>query len=784
MKTEVVKVLNKANDILRESPLPRIERYKLIISLITYHHISYHQEIVEKEILDYRFPYFVPEHCHFNDLVNSDRYSLKERLISNLVEIEAENDFLNGIFPISLFQHLDSYYLVELLMSIHYLCDRQISECDTQMAIFVQEWLSPREINFGPDLPAQVAELTLLLLDLTKNEDIYDPSFSVGRMLISPKSFDGILGEYQGFIYGETKQLDDFWFARVLMILSNNFNIDVRLGDALLNPQFKESTSYDDLKTFNKIVSFPPINQKFFNHEEWSYLRGKRTTFGMPPKSNANYAWLLHQLAALAPEGKLVTLVSSQMLVTERAELYIRSALISEDLIESVISLPSKILQSSSVDLCILIINKNKSEKLKTLFIDAKYDYLQSRRANELTREHINNIIQAYNEFQDIGTYSKVVSLADIKAKNYSLAVKEYVDNSPNKKIIDRLQQNHKTFKEYSFDSSLELDKRAVLSMRRVKAGSEAKANSVFVSSMQSRNRVLTSLEELTPQQQEHYIEVQFNENIVLCRYAKLYLDSELGRLSLEHISSGTFARLSIKDLHKLNIYVPEKSEQLKVLELANKLEAAESTLTRYKSDLITNPSSAPEIANQTNRIIFDLSEISDIERVKILVEINETKEIEFKQFFFLKEQDVYNPSGKVVRSEEEQTKVIKNIASFLNTDGGTLLLGVSDSGKLVGIDREMSALNLQKIEKYLKDLENKVTNLLGDSISKLVRLSSVIIDDKNIVIVDCIASPEPVFMKGENNKYQDFYIRRSSESEALHGYELLKYIEMHFKNK
>ncbi|WP_350645320.1 N-6 DNA methylase [Pseudoalteromonas sp. G24-MNA-CIBAN-0072] len=783
MKKEAMKVLDKANNILRESPLSKLERYKLIISLITYHHISYHQEIMGKRVLNHRYPYYLPEHCHFNNLVNSDRYSLKEQLISNLVEIEAENDFLNDIFPISLFQHLDSYYLVELIMYIHYSYDRLISDCGTQIGAFLQEWLSPRVGNFGSDLPVQVAELMLLLLGLKQNEDIYDPSFSVGRMLISPKSFDGTLSEYQGFIYGETKQLDEFWFARVLMILSNNFNIDVRLGDALLKPQFKESNSYD-LKTFNKVISFPPINQKFFNYEEWGYLGGKRTAFGMPPKSNANYAWLLHQLAALAPEGKLVTLVSSQVLVTNRAELHIRSALISEDLIEAVISLPSKILQSSSVDLCILIINKNKSEKLKTLFIDAKYDYLQSRRANELTREHINNIIQTYNEFQDIGTYSKVVSLADIKAKNYSLAVKEYVDNSPNKKIIDRLQQNHKTFKEYSFDSSLELDKRAVLSMRRVKAGSEAKANSVFVSSMQSRNRVLTSLEELTPQQQEHYIEVQFNENIVLCRYAKLYLDSELGRLSLEHISSGTFARLSIKDLHKLKIYVPEKSEQLKVLELANKLEAAESTLTRYKSDLITNPSSAPEIANQTNRIIFDLSEISDIERVKILVEINETKEIEFKQLFFLKEQDVYNPSGKVVRSEEEQTKVIKNIASFLNTDGGTLLLGVSDSGKLVGIDREMSALNLQKIEKYLKDLENKVTNLLGDSISKLVRLSSVIIDDKNIVIVDCIASPEPVFMKGENNKYQDFYIRRSSESEALYGYELLKYIEMHFKNK
>jgi len=777
-----MKVLDKANNILRESPLSKLERYKLIISLITYHHISYHQEIMGKRVLNHRYPYYLPEHCHFNNLVNSDRYSLKEQLISNLVEIEAENDFLNDIFPISLFQHLDSYYLVELIMSIHYSYDRLISDCGTQIGAFLQEWLSPRVGNFGSDLPVQVAELMLLLLGLKQNEDIYDPSFSVGRMLISPKSFDGTLSEYQGFIYGETKQLDEFWFARVLMILSDNFSVDIRLGDALLKPQFKESNSYD-LKTFNKVVSFPPINQKFFNHEEWSYLGGKRTAFGMPPKGNANYAWLLHQLAALAPEGKLVTLVSSQMLVTNRAELHIRSALISEDLIEAVISLP-KILQSSSVDLCILIINKNKSEKLKTLFIDAKYDYLQSRRANELTREHINNIIKTYNEFQDIGTYSKVVSLDDIKAKNYSLAVKEYIDNSPNKKIIERLKHNHKTFKEYSFDSSLVLDKRAVLSMRRVKAGAEAKANSVFISTVQSRNRVLTSLDELTPQQQKHYIEVQFNENIILCRYAKLYLDSELGRLSLEQLSTGAFARLSIKDLHKLNIYVPEKSEQLKVLELANKLEAAESTLSRYKSDLITNPSSAPEIANQTNRIIFDLSEISDIERVKILVEINETKEIEFKQFFFLKEQDVYNPSGKVVRSEDEQTKVIKNIASFLNTDGGTLLLGVSDSGKLVGIDREMSALNLQKIEKYLKDLENKVTNLLGDSISKLVRLSSVIIDDKNIVIVDCIASPEPVFMKGENNKYQDFYIRRSSESEALYGYELLKYIEMHFKNK
>ncbi|MEQ2355455.1 N-6 DNA methylase [Pseudoalteromonas piscicida] len=780
MKTEVMKVFNKANDLLRESPLSRLERYKLLVSLITYHHISYHQYCIENGFYDSSVPYSLPEHCYFNNLVNSDGYSLKERLISNLVAIEAENDFLNGIFPISLFQHLDSYYLVELIMTIHYSCDRLISDFGTQIGTFLQEWLSPRVDNFGSDLPLQVAELMLLLLGIKQSEDIYDPSFSVGRMLINPKNFDSTLSEYQGFICGETKQLDEFWFARVLMILNNNFSVDVRLGDALLKPQFIDSSSYE-LRTFKKVVSFPPINQKFINYEEWGDLGGKKTAFGMPPKSNANYAWLLHQLAALAPEGKLVTLVSSQMLVTNRAELDIRRALISEDLIEAVISLPPKILKSSSVDLCILVINKNKSEKLKTLFIDAKHDYLKSRSSNDLTYEHTKNIVQTYSTLQSTGTYSKVVSLDDIKANNYSLSVKEYVDNSPNKKIIERLKHNHKMFKEYSFDSSLELDKRAVLSMRGIKAGSEAKANSVFISSVQSHHRVLTSLDNLAPQQQKQYIEVQFNENIILCRYAKLYLDSELGRLSLEHLSTGVFSRLSIKDLHKLNIYVPEKSEQLKVLELANKLEAAESTLTRYKSDLITNPSSASEIANQTNRIIFDLSEISDIERVKILVEINETKEIEFKQFFFLKELDVYNPSGKVLRSEEEQAKVIKNIASFLNTDGGTLLLGVSDRGKLVGIDREMSVLNLQKIEKYLKDLEKKVTNLLGDSISKLVRLSSVTIDDKNIVIVDCTASPEPVFMKGENNKYQDFYIRRSSESEALYGYELLKYIEMHF---
>lgn len=99
-----MKVLDKANNILRESPLSKLERYKLIISLITYHHISYHQEIMGKRVLNHRYPYYLPEHCHFNNLVNSDRYSLKEQLISNLVEIEAENDFLNDIFPISLFR--------------------------------------------------------------------------------------------------------------------------------------------------------------------------------------------------------------------------------------------------------------------------------------------------------------------------------------------------------------------------------------------------------------------------------------------------------------------------------------------------------------------------------------------------------------------------------------------------------------------------------------------------------------------------------------------------------
>ena len=114
---------------------------------------------------------------------------------------------------------------------------------------------------------------------------------------------------------------------------------------------------------------------------------------------------------------------------------------------------------------------------------------------------------------------------------------------------------------------------------------------------------------------------------------------------------------------------------------------------------------------------------------------------------------------------------------SFINHEGGTLLLGVNDNGKVVGVDKEMGAFKYKKMDNFFKDIGAQIQSRIGDDYQKYCQLSSTKLNEKTIVRIDCKAAPYPFFLDKQN-----FHVRNDTASPALHGHEMLNYIKNHFK--
>lgn len=249
---------------------------------------------------------------------------------------------------------------------------------------------------------------------------------------------------------------------------------------------------------------------------------------------------------------------------------------------------------------------------------------------------------------------------------------------------------------------------------------------------------------------------------------------------------------LNKKDLESLTIFIPAENEQNRIINLARKLDVAREQLAKFKNNLLEKPALYKEVESQTDSLIYELSTLDEVNRIKQLIKINETQRIEFKQSFFVNVDDLglsYEKNDKEYkkRCKEEQYKIAKNIATFLNTDGGTLLIGVNDDSRISGVEKEMQHIGEIKAEAYIKRLSQIVANFLGERNNKWLEYSSVEIEKKIIIVVDCKKAPKPVLLpsKDKNGVFHseptEFMRRTGTSSVTLTGYELLEYINSHF---
>lgn len=149
---------------------------------------------------------------------------------------------------------------------------------------------------------------------------------------------------------------------------------------------------------------------------------------------NANHAWIQHMIHHLAPNGKIGLVLANGALSTQtRGEDEIRKNIIEADLIEGIVALPPQLFYSVTIPVTLWFISKNKQQKGRTVFIDArKMGYMVDRKHRDFTDEDIKKLADTFTAFQNgklenVKGFCAVATTAEIAAQDYILTPGRYV---------------------------------------------------------------------------------------------------------------------------------------------------------------------------------------------------------------------------------------------------------------------------------------------------------------------------------------------------------------------
>jgi len=292
--------------------------------------------------------------------------------------------------------------------------------------------------------PSEVSELLSRLVKPEDNDRIYDPTCGSGSLLV--KAYNKVpSGKAQ--IYGQERNGQTHSLSRMNMFLHNIDDAKIAWGDTLSNPLHLEN---DKLMKFQVVVANPPFSldkwamgfagegtDKDFKMEE-SLDQYKRFSWGVPPTSKGDYAFVLHMLHSLAEGGRMGVVLPHGILFRGASEGKIRQQIIDMNLLDAVIGLPANLFFGTGIPACILVFKQNRDRK-EVLFIDTSGDgyYEKGKNQNKLREEDIQRIVDAYEKYENIEKYAYIASIAEIRENDYNLNIPRYIDNLEEEELVD-----------------------------------------------------------------------------------------------------------------------------------------------------------------------------------------------------------------------------------------------------------------------------------------------------------------------------------------------------------
>ena len=412
--------------------------------------------------------FYVPKNARWEYLVeHSKDTNIGEIIDEALTLIEKENNSLKNVLPKNYnsptMRNVNLGELLDLFTNIK-VGTKEAKEKDLLGRIYEYflGQFAKNELQKGGEFytPACLVRTMVECIEPFKGK-VYDPACGSGGMFVQSMRF---VEEHQGniyniSIYGQEKNPTTWRLAKM------NLAIRSMYGDL---GKYAADTFTEDLHKDLKadfILANPPFNlewdrDKVENDSRWKY--------GLPPKTNANYAWLQHMISKLSQNGKMACILANGSLASSGQEQEIRKNIIEDDLVDCIIAMPDKLFYTVSVPCSIWILNRNKTQKNKTLFINAtSLGEMVNRRLKELNQADIKKISSVYNSFSsgneiedEIG-FCKVVTNDELKQNDYVLTPGRYVDfevkGNGEESFEDRVSFLAKSLKE-NIEESRKLD--------------------------------------------------------------------------------------------------------------------------------------------------------------------------------------------------------------------------------------------------------------------------------------------------------------------------------------
>jgi len=287
--------------------------------------------------------------------------------------------------------------------------------------------------------PAEVSRIMAKVIGIDKSksqsESVYDPTCGSGSLLLKAANES----PYGLSIYGQENDNATRALAVMNMWLHGNPDSVIVQGNTLANPLFKDDTT-GLLKTFDYAVANPPFSNKNWSNgldaENDIYKRFEG--FGIPPKKNGDYAFLLHFIKSLKSKGKGAIILPLGVLFRGNAEAEIRKSIIDRGYIKGIIGLPANLFYGTGIAASIIIIDKEYAEHRKSIFmIDAGKGFIKDGNKNRLRQQDIHKIVDVFNKQLEIPKFSRMVPLAEIKGakNNYNLNIPRYIDSQEEEDI-------------------------------------------------------------------------------------------------------------------------------------------------------------------------------------------------------------------------------------------------------------------------------------------------------------------------------------------------------------
>lgn len=265
---------------------------------------------------------------------------------------------------------------------------------------------------------------------------VMDFACGSGSLLLNVRKRMGQHGV--GTIYGQEKNITTYNLARMNMLLHGVKDSEFQIyhGDTLANDwDILRETNPAKKPYFDAVVANPPFSYRWDPTEALSEdVRFKN--YGIAPKSAADFAFLLHGFHYLKDDGVMAIILPHGVLFRGGAEAKIRTKLVRDGHIDTVIGLPANLFYSTGIPVCILVLKKcKKSDDI--LFINAAEHSLRGKKQNSLSPEHIAKIIDVYRYRREEERFAKRVGLEQIEANDFNLNISRYVNTAQPEVQID-----------------------------------------------------------------------------------------------------------------------------------------------------------------------------------------------------------------------------------------------------------------------------------------------------------------------------------------------------------